>query len=330
MNYQDLYLFIKVVEKGSLVAASRFLNIPTSTLSRRLQTFETELGYKLIHRSAKTFGLTEAGQRLYQTLSSTLHQLETQVEDVNSELSSLSGDIKITAPVTFGHHFVKQWVMEFMRENPRITVEIFLSNENVDLARNSIDIAFRLGRVTLNNWISRPLFQTRIVACASVGFIEQYGMPERPSELAALPLVALKRLPVWRFHNDAGDSETISPRPQLRTDEIRFAVDAVLEGIGACCLPEYTVRDALQSGQLVELMPAWHCEDRPANMLYPHRENLPLKTRTFIDFVMNKVRQSEALTALRPAVDYLGNQPSEQPAEQTYEQPMGPRLSSHH
>lgn len=301
MNFQDLYLFIKVAEKGSLIAASRYIGMPTSTLSRRLQTFESDLGYLLIHRSAKTFGLTEAGQRLYQTLGHTMQELETRVEDVNSELSSLSGDIKIAAPVSFGHHFVKRWVMEFMRINPRITVEVFLSNENVDLARNSIDIAFRLGQVTLNNWVSRPLFETRNIVCASPAFVKQHGNPDHPKDLAGLPLVSLKRLPVWRFHSHDGGAEVLTPHPVLRTDEIGFAIDAVSEGIGACCLPEYAIRDAMQQGQLVELMADWHCEDRSANMLYPHRENLPLKTRAFIDFVMQQVRSSDHATLVSTA-----------------------------
>ncbi len=293
MNYQDLYYFIKVVEKGSLVAAARYLDIPTSTLSRRLQAFEQQLGYKLVHRSSKKFGLTESGQRFFNSLSPVMTELETRSEDVNSELSSLSGDIKITAPLTLGHHYVKPWVFEFMEINPRVSVEMFLSNQNEDLVKNSIDIAFRLGKVTLNDWISRPLMETEMVVVASPGLLQRHPQPKCPEDLSELPLVVLKRSAFWRFHGPDGHAVTFTPHAHLRTDEIGFAVDAVKQNLGACCMPRYVVADLLESGELVQLLPDWSMEGRTMHMLYPHRENLPAKTRALIEFVMDKVAQAQ-------------------------------------
>lgn len=289
MNYQDLFYFIKVVEKGSLIAAARYLDIPTSTLSRRIQAFEQQLGYKLVHRSSKKFGLTESGQRFYGSLSSIVNELEMRSEDVSSELSSLSGDIKITAPLTLGHHNVKDWVFEFMELNPRVSVEMFLSNQNVDLVKNSIDIAFRLGKVTLNDWVSRPLMDTEMLIVATPDILRQYPKPKQPGELAKLPLVVLKRSAFWRFHNKEGRAETFTPHAHIRTDEIRFAIDAVKRNLGACCVPRYAVERELKSGELVHLLPEWSMESRTMHMLYPHRDSLPTKTRAFIEFVMGKV-----------------------------------------
>ncbi|MBA4501347.1 LysR family transcriptional regulator [Marinobacterium marinum] len=291
MNYQDLYYFIKVVEKGSLVAAARQLDIPTSTLSRRLQSFEQQLGYKLVHRSSKKFGLTESGQRFYSSLSPVMSELEMRSEDVNSELSSLSGDIKITAPLTLGHHYVKDWVFEFMEVNPRVSVEMFLSNENVDLVKNSIDVAFRLGKVTLNDWISRPLMETEMVVVATPALMKRYLSPQHPEDLSQLPLVVLRRSAFWRFHDQDGHAVTFTPHAHLRTDEIRFAVDAVKRDLGVCCMPRYVVAEELARGELVQLLPEWSMEGRTMHMLYPHRENLPVKTRALIEFVMDKVKQ---------------------------------------
>jgi DNA-binding transcriptional LysR family regulator len=290
MNYQDLYYFIKVVEKGSLVAASKSLDIPTSTLSRRLQAFEQDVGYKLIHRSAKKFGLTESGQRFYLSLSAIVNELEVRAEDVNSELSSLSGDLKVTAPVSFGHHYVKEWIFEFMALNPGIRVEMFLSNENVDLVRNSIDISFRMGQVTLNDWVSRPLFDSEMVVCASPDFIRRHGRPQTPSDLEGLPLIVMKRMLFWRFHSTQGDDITFAPKAHLRTDEIMFAKEAVKKGIGVACLPKYVVENALKNGEVETLLDDWAIDGKTVHIMYPHRENLPVKTRAFVDFVINKVR----------------------------------------
>lgn len=289
MNYQDLFYFTKMVEKGSLVAAARYMDIPTSTLSRRLQAFERQLGYKLVHRSSKKFGLTEAGQRLYSRVSLVMNELEMRSEDVNSELSSLSGDIKITAPLSIGHHNVKEWVFEFMEINPRVSVEMFLSNQNMDLVKNSIDIAFRLGKVTLNDWVSRPLMQTEMVMVATRDMLNRYPEPRQPSGLSEMPLVVLKRSAFWRFQDKDGYAETFTPHAHMRTDEIRFAVDAVKRGLGACCVPRYAVEQELNRGELVQLLPEWSMEKRTMHMLYPHRDSLPAKTRALIEFVMAKV-----------------------------------------
>lgn len=295
MNYQDLFYFIKIVEKGSLVATASYLGIPSSTLSRRLQVFEEDLGYKLVHRSSKRFGLTESGQQFYNSLSNIVSELEMRAEDVNIELSSMSGDIKITAPLTLGHYYVKKWVFEFMEINPRISVEIFLSNENIDLVKNSIDIAFRLGKVTLNNWIMRPLLTTKMSIVATPNLMAGYQQPKIPEDLNQLPLITLNRTPTWRFIGSKGQLTSITPRPYLRTDENRFAVDAVKRSLGACCLPRYVIEEELVNGEFIELLPEWTIEPRTMHMLYPHRENLPLKTRAFIDFVVNKIEQLEGI-----------------------------------
>ncbi|MCY0966333.1 LysR family transcriptional regulator [Parathalassolituus penaei] len=291
-NFQDLYYFVIVVEKESIKAASRFLNIPISTLSRRIQTFEEELGYKLIHRTAKRFGLTEAGQRLYQSVGPVVHELGMRMDDVNSELSSLSGDIKITAPPGIGHHYLKPLVFEFMRQNPRLTVELFLTNENVDLVRNSIDIAFRIGDVTLNDWVSRPLFSSGLVLVAKPGLVRAEQILRHPSQLTNYPLICTRRMPVWRFHK--GDEQAVVvPKPAFRTDEVQFAVDTVRQGFGIACLPEYLVTDLLASGELQPLLPEWDAGGRQVNMIYPHRNNLPAKTRAFIDFIIGRLRQEK-------------------------------------
>ncbi|WP_369855748.1 LysR family transcriptional regulator [Candidatus Thalassolituus haligoni] len=285
VNYQDLYYFVVVVEKGSLIAAARFLNVPLSTLSRRIQGFEKSLGYKLIHRTAKHFGLTESGVRLYDSVHTVIHDLEMRVDGVNSELSSLSGEIKITAPIAVGHHYIKPLVLGFMQQNPRVSVELLLSNDHSDLVKNSIDIAFRLGPITLNDWISRPLMKAPVMLCAAADFDFGARYPEHPSQLALLPLIATRGLPVWRF-NQGEESVSFVPKAYFRTDEARLALDMVLEKVGLACLPEYLVAEALASGRLRQLLPDWGAGYKQVNMIYPHRSNLPTKTRAFIDYVI--------------------------------------------
>ncbi|WP_221793964.1 LysR family transcriptional regulator [Oceanobacter mangrovi] len=292
VNYQDLYFFVIAVEKGSLVSAARYLNVPLSTLSRRIQAFEDRLGYKLIHRTAKHFGLTESGMRLYEGVNPMIHDLELQVENINSELSSLTGELKITAPIALGHHFIQPLVRDFMRENPRISVELQLSNDNADLVKNSIDIAFRMGVITLNEWISRPLFKTRSVLCASPSHLDGLDTIDSPGELGNWPLVATRGTPVWRFQQGE-DSVSFVPRPVLTTNEARLALEMVLDGMGIGYLPSYMVEQYLARGELVALLADWNAGDKDVHMIYPHRSSLPARTRAFIDYVIEHFPKHE-------------------------------------
>lgn len=288
MNYQDLFYFIKVAEKGSIVAAADFLKIPTSTLSRRLQALEKDLGYKLVHRSAKKFGLTESGQRFYGSLAGIFSDLEASTDNVKSELATISGDIRITAPIAAGHFFVKECIFEFMKQNPLVSVDVMFTNEPIDLVAHGIDVAFRLGGVTVNDWIVRELNVTELVVVAAPEFLRDYPTPENPSDLDKLPLVGLKRQPYWRFHDEQGHTVTYSPKPKLRTDEIQLAVDATKSHIGASCLPRYIVQADIDKGHLVTLLDHWIPETRTVHMLYPHRDKLTAKIRSFVDFVIKR------------------------------------------
>ncbi|MGB1091991.1 MAG: LysR family transcriptional regulator [Oceanobacter sp.] len=285
VNYQDLYYFTAVVEQGSIVAAARHLSIPTSTLSRRIQHFEKSLGYKLIHRSAKHFGMTESGEKLYRSIGPVVQDLSLRLDDINSELSSLTGDLRITAPIGIGHHYLKPLIQQFMRENPRIQIELLLSNANSDLIKNSIDIAFRMGDITLNDWVSRRLFKCKALAVVAPDFDIGDQPIDHPTDLTDLPLIVTKGVPSWRFRRGSEQTSFI-PKPYFRTDEINFAVDMVKSGLGISCLPEYAIREDLNAGRLVHILPEWEAVPREVSMIYPDRHNLPLKTRAFIDYVM--------------------------------------------
>ncbi|HLV78561.1 MAG TPA: LysR family transcriptional regulator [Marinobacter sp.] len=301
MNYQDLFYFIKVAEKGSIVAAADFLKIPTSTLSRRLQALEQDLGYKLVHRSAKKFGLTESGQRFYKSLAGIFNDLELSAENVKSDLAGISGDIRITAPIAAGHFFVKEWVFQFMEENPLVSVDLLFTNEPIDLVANGIDVAFRLGGVTVSDWVIRDLHATELVLVATPDLLSRYPQPADPSQLDDLPLVSLKRQPYWRFHDQDGHSVTYAPKPKLRTDEIQLATDAVRRHLGASWLPRYIVQADLESGAMVSLLDDWVSEKRTIHMLYPNRDQLPNKIRSFVDFVIRKSSELEPpVTPPRP------------------------------
>lgn len=294
MNYQNLYIFIKVMEKGSFLGASQSLDIPTSTVSRRVQQLEDGLGYRLLHRSARKLALTEAGELFFRRCQPLFSELELATLELDGELTSPSGELRITAPVSLANEVLDGWFFEFMDRYPNIRLELVLANRNLDLLDEGVDIAFRIGEIKMKDWVSRRLFHSRFTLCASPAFLEAYGLPQHPSDLSRFPLIIPRRSPVWHFQHSGGERYSLGGQSRLRVDELSTAAKAVTQGLGVGNLPNYVVRDLVADGVLTRMLPEWEPEGREVRMLYPHRKYLPAKVRLFIEFVMEKVEAQRA------------------------------------
>ena len=298
MDYQNLYLFVKVVDRGSYVAAAKELLMPTSTLSRRIQQLEDQLGYQLLYRSARKLSLTEAGALFYRRCQPLYEELVEATEGLDGELTSPSGNLKVTAPVSLANELLNPWFFEFMELHPGIDLDLMLINRNIDLKEEGVDIAFRIGEISIPDWVSRPLFQSRFSLCASPDLIAKLGHPERLDDLERFPLILSRRSPKWLFTDTSGMSHEYNGKARLQFDELRGAADAAEAGIGVANLPDYVVGEALTLGRLVTLLPQYRPQGREVHMVYPHRQYLPAKVRLFISFIMQKIEEErEAISA---------------------------------
>lgn len=288
MNYQNLYLFVKVVERGSYVAAAKELAMPTSTLSRHIQQLEAQLGYQLLYRSARKLSLTEAGALFYRRCQPLYDELVEATEGLEGELESPRGRLKVTAPVSLANEKLNPLFFEFMERHPGIQLDLLLLNRNIDLKEEGVDIAFRIGDIHVPDWVSRPLFTSRFSLCASPELIARMGHPETLEALHEYPLLMSRRAPFWTFTDSQGKDHEFSGETRLTYDELRGAADAAERGIGVACLPDYIVGDAIAEGRLITLLPLWLPRGRKVHMLYPHRQYLPVKVRLFVDFIVAK------------------------------------------
>lgn len=286
MNYQDLYLFLKVVERGSFLSASESLSVPTSTVSRKVQQLERDLGYKLMHRSARKMVLTEAGMKFYNRCLPLFTELESAAKELDDELAEPSGLLRVTAPVSLTNDLLAEWFFKFMERFPRINLELIVVNRNIDLVEEGIDVAFRIGDVRLQNWISRPLLQSSFSVCASDDYLRRRGAPSHPQELHQHTLILTRRNPVWSFSGPGDEIVRIDGEARLKVDELNIAARAAENGLGIVNLPDYVVGKSLTAGRLIKLMPGWQPLPRQVYMLYPERKYIPGKVRLFIEYVM--------------------------------------------
>lgn len=288
MNYQDLFVFVKVIEQGSFVGASRQLGIPTSTVSRKVMQLEKDVGYRLMLRNARHLVLTEAGEKFFHRCQPLLHELEHTTVALNDELAEPSGTLKVTAPVSLTNDLMADWLFEFMQRFPRIQLEVMVSNRNLDLVEESVDVAFRIGDIRLQNWVSRSLMESRFSLCASEDYLQRRGEPQHPEELYQHTLIVPKRTTVWHFEGPGGEEAHIDCVARLKVDELRLAARAAQAGLGIVNLPDYVVAETLEQGRLKRLLPNWNPRSRPVHMLYQERKYIPGKVRLFIEFIMAK------------------------------------------
>lgn len=290
MDFQDLYYFIKIAELGSLSRAAERLDIPASTLSRRMAALEKKLGYQLMRRTARSFGLTVAGSKYYERLKKPFAEIEFESLNIKSELDGLSGDITISAPLALGRQVVSQWVFEFMKANPNVSVELLLSNQPIDLIKKGVDIALRVGEIGMNDWIGRTLGPIRYSMVASTSFLEKQGAPNSLAELEQINTITISTSPLWRLEGPDGTT-TIHPRRNFRCDVITACLEAVMNDMGVALLPHFLVDKHIKSGALAKVLPEWQPQPKMLRMYYSNREHIPSNNRAFIEFILEKSQE---------------------------------------
>jgi len=295
MNYQDLYVFLKVIEQGSFVASSLSLDMPTSTISRKVMQLEKEVGYRLMHRNARKMVLTEAGEKFYNRFHPLFEELEHTTIELNDELAEVSGLLKVTAPVSLTNDVLAEWFFLFMEHFPRIQLELMIVNRNIDLVENGVDVAFRIGDSCPQNWVSRPLIESTFSLCASEDYLERRGVPQHPEELYEHTLIVPRHTSIWDFDGPRGEKIHIDCVARLKVDELKLAARAAESGLGIVNLPDYVVLKALEEGRLKRLMPNWKSRSRKVHMLYQERKYIPAKVKLFIEFIMTRFQTLESL-----------------------------------
>src|SRR5689334_6280908 len=182
-DFNDTLMFVKVVEKGSFTAAAMALGVPKATLSRKITELEQRLGTRLLKRTTRKLGLTEAGT-LYYERSARIAQDLTEAESAVSQLNSAPrGWLRFTAPYSLGTDAITPLLPEFMARYPDVRLEMFLSNEKMDLIASEMDIALRVGNLPDSSLSARKLASLQMHIYASPDYLARHGEPLQPADL---------------------------------------------------------------------------------------------------------------------------------------------------
>ena len=286
----DLALFVTVAETGSFSAAGRKLGVAASSVARRIDAMEAELGTRLINRSTRRLGLTESGGILFERGRSILASIDDARAAVTDADDRLTGRLRISASIGFGQRQVAPALGAFTRRYPGVTVELRLEDDFVDLIEADVDVAIRIGRLPDSRLKQVRLAPLRRIAVASPDYLARRGAPAHPDDLpdhdCLLVAGSVGQEGGWRFA--VGTPAT--PAAHISTNTPEAAAAAARSGAGIAHLPCWLVADDIAAGRLVPLLESF--EQPPDPRAGVHLVWLPgpsARVRAFIDFFRDHV-----------------------------------------
>ena len=278
-----LKYFVVTADTLSFTSASHQLDIPKSALSKGIAKLETELGAKLFERSSRVVHLTETGQILYSRATSLLDEANHLISDIKTMQLSVAGQLKLAAPPALGRFLAKNIIPQFLAHWPDVSISLKLSYEYENLFKEGLDLAFRFGTNRDDKLIEKPLGYSNRVIVASPDYLSKHKKITEPQDLLSHKSVQFfeQAQQVWRLQ-DGQTTEQISLPVVFQCADLAAIVNATIEGLGVAKLPWLLVRDEIQSGQLVHVLPAWTSSGLSISQVYRQGHNKPAKLAEFL------------------------------------------------
>jgi DNA-binding transcriptional LysR family regulator len=294
MNRLDaMSILVAVVDAGSLSAAARLLDMPLTTVSRKVAELEAHLNTRLLHRTTRQLSLTEAGISYVAACRRILEEIGEAERAATGEYAQPKGELVVTASELFGRLHVVPVVAEFLAHYPEIGVSLVLTDRVVHLMDEHADAAIRIGQLPDSTLMATGVGTVRRVVCASPDYLAAHGVPARPQDLAAHACVTfevLASMRAWVF--GSGKSALSVPvRSRLTVNTAQAAIAAATLGVGLVRVLSYQVADAVRAQSLRIVLEEFESAPLPVSLVHTGQAPLPLKLRAFLDFVTPRLRE---------------------------------------
>jgi DNA-binding transcriptional LysR family regulator len=293
LDLNDFFYFVQVVDRGGFTAAGRTLHVPKSTLSHRVQQLEAELGVRLLNRTSRRFGMTDAGDEFYRHAVAMLQQAEQAETAIRHRLTAPIGTVRFTAGLATTQFAMRDIIADFLVRFPKVNVVGHATDQTVDIVGENFDVAIRAHSAPLpdSTLVQRTLAPAPWFLFAGAAYLDANEELATPQDLAKHPSLFMMRTgvsPAWRLrHGSEGKSEVVMPlTPRLLSDDMVGLKQAAIAGLGIVALPGYICRDEIRSGQLRRVLPNWLAGDSTFTALIPYRQGLLPSVRAFIDHLV--------------------------------------------
>lgn len=290
---EDIETFIAVIEAGSQTAAARRLGRSLQSVNRSLVALEKSVGVELVRRTTRRSFATEAGLAFYRRVKPAVAEIGAARLEAASRRDEPSGLLRIAAPVQFAAAFVVPAAAEFMRRYPRLSVDLKVSDQAVDVVGEGVDLAVRISDLPDSSLKARRLGQLRTVVYGAPGYFARHGRPRRPEELAQHQCVVRAFGPgeteSWRFRVGR-QLKAVRVTGAFRTDNTASLHAAVCQGLGIGYGPFWQIRELVDRGALEIVLPAFETPRFPIHAVFPPSGMAPAKTRLFADLLAQRLK----------------------------------------
>ncbi len=288
---EELRTFVQLVDSGSATRAAEVRGVAVSGISRHMKNLEARLGVVLLQRSTRSMHLTHEGQHYYDRCVGILSELEAAEADITAQSKSLRGVLRIAAPLSFGISHLSPALCAFMLKHPEINVELDLSDKRVDLIEDGFDLAIRIGELDDSSMKARKLFDVQYVVCAAPEFFQKHAYPDKPEDLQGLPGLCYGNIPnssVWKYVAPNGRAGKVSVTKRLVSTNGDSLREAAVSGLGIVCEPSFIVHSAIEEKLLHPVLTDYRWFGASVYVIYPGSRFLSLKSRRFIDFLVDR------------------------------------------
>lgn len=299
-SLDSLELFVAVADAGGFSRAADVLDLPVATLSRKIALLEKELNIPLFKRNTRNVSLTAAGEVFYTQLTPALAAVQLAVNDLSDASDSIQGMIRVTAPSDFARHCLVPSLAKFLRVNPDVQMDLNLNSMRMDLVKEHVDLAIRIGQLEDSNLVAWHLFDMPLKLYAAPTYLASLLQTQHPDDLKHCNFVNLKTNHSHNVISLQNRAETFefSTNSNISANDMGVIIALCCEGAGVGLLPEMFVQQEISEGKLMPVLPSWFSTAAPIHAVSTAR-NPPVRIRRLIEHFKNDFKQWRETTVGR-------------------------------
>jgi DNA-binding transcriptional LysR family regulator len=287
-DLNDVQFFAAVVENQGFSAAARNLNLPKSSVSRRIASLEARLGVRLIERSPRSLRLTEVGVSFYERCRAILAELDAAERQVAVQRGEPIGLVRMSCPTGLAQFVLAKILPGFLVRYPKVRLQVLATNRTIDLVDDNIDIAIRARERTEDEAVMmRMLYKSGLIFVASPVFASTQQIAVRIDTLSSFPFLSFleeSQRQTWTLSGPNAATTMISFDPVLRSSDFTILMRAAAAGLGIALLPAEVVEDDICTGRLIRILPDWHCE-KVVHLIFTTNRGIVPAVRVLIDYL---------------------------------------------
>ncbi len=293
MDFNEVAIFIKVVQVGSFSRAAKELGMPNSTVSAKISSLERRLGVTLIQRTTRKLNITPAGNAYFKRCMLGMEEIKAAEAEIANIQGEPQGLLRITAPTEFGSTILPGLISEYIKKFPKVRIEVLLTDRRIDLLSENVDLAIRAGEMKDSTLIAKRIGSIYFAPFASPKYLKAKGTPMHPRELKQHSCLQFTPLGVdeWKMTSSKGSLNVPLSGRVLMNDMTALKKMAVM-GDGIVFLPTYYCYTEVSNKQLIRILPEWRSNLAPIHFVYPAQRFVTPKLSAFIALASDTIKKS--------------------------------------